>query len=79
VKLAVDASTLVAELLRERGRNLFGRAELRLMISEHAWEETERGLESRATALRQRIGSPAVDELMEARELRSGIGSWWSL
>ncbi|MGE5758814.1 MAG: PIN domain-containing protein [Gemmatimonadota bacterium] len=65
MKLAVDASTLIAELMRERGRRLFSRADLQLMVSEHAWVETSRGLERRATALRERMEAAAVDDLVD--------------
>lgn len=65
VRLVVDASTLVAELLRERGRALFQREELEFLVSEHVWEETERHLRKRAVEVRQKIGMK-VDELLEA-------------
>lgn len=64
--LVVDASTLVAELMRERGRALLSRASLEFLVSERAWSETARGLRERANILRQRHPEVDVDGLLEA-------------
>lgn len=64
--LVVDASTLVAELMRERGRALLSRANLEFLVSGRAWEETDRGLRERADILRQRYPEVDVDGLLEA-------------
>jgi predicted nucleic acid-binding protein len=66
VKLVVDASTLVAELVRARGRRLFERPDLQLMVSQHAWVEARRHLAHRATELKKRLDPGAVDELIES-------------
>jgi len=41
VNLIVDASTLIAELLRARGRAVFQRPEIRVLVAEEQWTETE--------------------------------------
>ena len=64
--LVADASTLIAELVRERGRRLMLRSDLRLLVAEDQWQETERGLARRFDILRQRIGDDAVEELRRA-------------
>ena len=38
--IVVDASFLVGELLRKRGRELLLRTDLRVLVAEHEWEET---------------------------------------
>lgn len=43
----VDASVLVAELLRERGRALLARSDLRCLVAEEQWEETAHELGKR--------------------------------
>jgi len=64
VRLVVDASTLIAELVRQRGRRLFALDELELLVSEYAWVETQRGLARRAEVLGSRIGTAATEKLM---------------
>ena len=49
--LVADASVLVAELLRERGRKLLRRPDLQLLIAEEQWRETEHELQRRLTVL----------------------------
>ena len=44
----VDASVLVAELLRKRGRDLFYHPELRCVVAQDQWEETQYELPKRA-------------------------------
>ncbi len=39
--VVADASVLVAELLRQRGRALFARPDLRVVVAEEQWNETE--------------------------------------
>jgi hypothetical protein len=56
VELAVDASTLVGELSRERGRQLISDSRLALSMSEHVWSETRHELPRRLAA-RIRRGS----------------------
>jgi len=45
--VVVDASVLVAELLRARGRALFAHPDLRCVVAEEQWQEAEHGLEKR--------------------------------
>ena len=46
--VVVDASVLVAELLRKRGRDLFCHPELRSVVAQDQWEETQHELPKRA-------------------------------
>ncbi|HVB00593.1 MAG TPA: PIN domain-containing protein [Acidimicrobiales bacterium] len=46
--VVVDASVLVAELLRKRGRELFRHPELRSVVAQDQWEETQHELPKRA-------------------------------
>ena len=66
MRLAVDASTLVAELLRERGRALFQRTDLELLVAAEQWEETERGLANRLEHLRARMPAEAIKAMIDA-------------
>ncbi len=45
--VVVDASVLVAELLRKRGRELFRHPELRSVVAQDQWEETQHELPKR--------------------------------
>lgn len=45
--VVADASVLVAELLRRRGRELFARADLRIVVAEQQWDETQHELARR--------------------------------
>ena len=45
--VVADASVLVAELLRERGRALLSHAELQVVVAEEQWEEAEHELPRR--------------------------------
>jgi len=61
--IVVDASTLIAELVRERGRKLFLHPNLRFLVAEEQWEESQRGLARRFDILRSRIGDEKADAL----------------
>ena len=54
MRLAVDASTLVAEVLRARGRQLLEHPDLDLVLATETWEETEHELRKRTSLLAQR-------------------------
>jgi predicted nucleic acid-binding protein len=54
VQLVADASVLVAELLRARGRRLIRNPVLRLAVTERVWDETQHELQRRADIIRQR-------------------------
>jgi predicted nucleic acid-binding protein len=58
VRLAVDASILIAELPRTRGQRLITNSSLELIVAEHAWEETRYELPRRLVA-RERHGQLA--------------------
>jgi hypothetical protein len=45
--VVADASVLVAELLRERGRALIGNPRLRVVVAEEQWSETQAELSRR--------------------------------
>ena len=45
--LVANASVLVAELLRERGRVLVARADLRIVVAEDQWDEAQHELARR--------------------------------
>ena len=49
--IVVDASVLVAELLRRRGRELFARADLQCLVAEDQWEQTRHELDKRVAAI----------------------------
>jgi predicted nucleic acid-binding protein len=51
MRLAVDASTLVAEALRARGRQLIAHPALDLVIAVEAWNEAQHELEKRIAAI----------------------------
>ena len=53
VLVVADASVLVGELLRQRGRELLLDPELRLLVAEHQWEEAEHELSRRLKILEQ--------------------------
>lgn len=55
--VVADASVLVGELLRQRGRALLLRSDLRVVVAEEQWREAEH-------ELRKRVG-----QLAEARQL----------
>lgn len=52
--LVADASVLVGELLRQRGRDLLAHTELHVVVAEHQWGETEHELQRRLTVLSER-------------------------
>lgn len=49
--VVADASVLVAELLRRRGRELLAHPELRCVVAEDQWAETTHELEKRLAAI----------------------------
>lgn len=73
--VVTDASVLVAELLRRRGRELLARPELRGVVAENQWVETARELEKRLTAIvaQGRLAAERADDLrstVQARDTR---------
>lgn len=74
--LVADASVLVAELLRKRGRALLSHPDLRIVVAEEQWEETEHELGRRMAIIVERAQltahqaqalQEAVEALIDAR------------
>jgi hypothetical protein len=64
--VVADASVLVGELLRQRGRELLLHPNLRVLVAEHQWEETEHELSGRLEILVARgIFTAAQREALE--------------
>jgi hypothetical protein len=71
--VVADASVLVGELLRRRGRELLLHPDLRVLVAEHQWEETEHELSDRLEILESRgIFTAAQREALE-RSVRNLI------
>jgi predicted nucleic acid-binding protein len=49
--VVVDASVLVAELLRRRGRELLARPDLQCLVAEDQWDEAQHELDKRVAAI----------------------------
>lgn len=66
MRLVVDTSVLIAELLRSRGRERLGDERLELFISEHTWAETQYELPRRVAtfARRRSIADAGAAELV---------------
>jgi predicted nucleic acid-binding protein len=67
--VVADASVLVGELLRERGRKLLLHPRLRVLVAEHQWEETEHELARRLDILASR----AVLTTMQREALEQAV------
>jgi predicted nucleic acid-binding protein len=76
--VVADASVLVGELLRRRGRELLLHPDLRVLVAEHQWEETEHELSRRLeilesreilTAARRQLLEQSVRNLIDARAI----------
>lgn len=74
--IVADASVLVAELLRRRGRELLTRADLRVVVAEEQWSESEHELDRRISIIveqgrltdkQARLLSEAVHDLIDER------------
>lgn len=66
--IVVDASVLVAELLRKRGRELFTHPELRCVVAEEQWDEADHELQKRVAAIvgKGRLTSEQAQLLQDA-------------
>lgn len=66
--VVADASILVAELLRRRGRQLVAHPDLRVVVAEDQWSETAHELDKRLTAIVRHghLSQPQADELLRA-------------
>jgi len=71
LKLVVDASALVAEVLRERGRDLLANEQLELYIASETWGEASHELSKRVYSIAKYHGlsDGAAEELL-AESLR---------
>jgi predicted nucleic acid-binding protein len=76
VIVVADASVLVGELLRRRGRELLARPDLRVLVAEQQWDEAQHELSRRLGILESRSGltpeqrqvlERAVTDLVETR------------
>lgn len=67
--VVADASVLVAELLRSRGRALLSRADLRVVVAEEQWDETEHEL-SRRLAIIVKQGRISAEQ---SRQLHQAV------
>lgn len=65
--VVVDASVLVAELLRRRGRELLARPELQCLVAEEQWEEAQHELDKRVAVIvgQGRLTSDQGRQLLE--------------
>jgi predicted nucleic acid-binding protein len=78
VIVVADASVLVGELLRKRGRELLARPDLRVLVAEQQWDEAQHELSRRLGILESRVGltteqrealERAVNDLVEVRAI----------
>lgn len=76
--VVADASVLVGELLRKRGRELLARPDLRVLVAEQQWDEAQHELSRRLDILESRVGltteqrealERAVNDLIETRAI----------
>ena len=72
MKLVVDASVLVGELLRRRGLRLLMHPRLELFTSEVAWSGTRHELEKRL-AVRMRQGQVTQEEAKRLQEIATEV------
>ena len=72
MKLVVDASVLVGELLRRRGLRLLMHPRLELFTSDVAWSETRHELEKRL-AVRVRQGQVTQTEASRLQEIATAV------
>jgi predicted nucleic acid-binding protein len=78
VIVVADASVLVGELLRKRGRELLKHPDLRVLVAEQQWSEAQHELSRRLDILESRVGltaeqrealERAVNDLVETRTI----------
>lgn len=76
--IVADASVLVGELLRRRGHELFARSDLRVVVAEEQWDETEHELarrvdlivaQGRLSAKQTQLLQNAVHSLIDSRAI----------
>ena len=69
--VVADASVLVAELLRRRGRELFIRSDLWVVVAEEQWSETEHELARRLDAIVDQGRIPAKQARLLHEDVRT--------
>jgi predicted nucleic acid-binding protein len=72
VIVVADASVLVGELLRKRGRELVMRPDLHIVVAEHQWEETEHEL-SRRLGVLESNGRLSAEQRLSLEQAVSGL------
>lgn len=79
MRLVIDASILVAEVLRVRGREIIAHPELELFSPEETWSETTHELEKRVGLLvryehlQERMAHALLDTALEVIEARVAL------
>jgi predicted nucleic acid-binding protein len=72
MRLVVDTSVLVGELLRASGRDRLGDERLELFLPERMWDETKVEIPRRVRAFaRRRALEPTVADLLTARSIEA--------
>lgn len=69
--IVLDASVLVAELLRKRGRELFDHPDLRCVVPDEQWNEAEHELVKRVDVI---VGQGRLTR-EQGQQLRDGVHS----
>jgi hypothetical protein len=72
VIVVADASVLVGELLRKRGRELVLHPDLHIVVAEHQWEETEHEL-SRRLGILESNGRLTAEQRLSLEQAVSGL------
>jgi predicted nucleic acid-binding protein len=70
--VVADASVLVGELLRKRGRELLMRPELQVLVAEDQWSETQHEL-SRRLGIMESSGRLSPDNRLALEEAVQGL------
>ena len=72
--VVADASVLVAELLRRRGRDLLSHPDLQVVVAEDQWNETLHELDKRLVAITQHRQLPPP----KPKNCGQQCMSWWT-
>jgi len=75
VIVVADASVLVGELLRKRGRELLMRPDLRVLVAEQQWDEAQHELSRRLGILESRVGLTAEQREALERAVNDLVGT----
>lgn len=76
IVVVADASALVGELLRKRGRDLVAHLDLRVVVAEHQWQEAEYELEKRIARMvaGERLSTQRGSELLQSTVALAAAG-----